>query len=162
MDGTRWETTRHDTGAQRHKKRAAEKRHGPLKRERIDILGNPSLRGEIGVIPGAYDRPGDIYVRTDAGCYYAAYSSAALDFTVHGPIPESGVSNALFIRSRTAPGAATYDAKERKTAEFTRCEKKVAMVLRPDRGIGWNRPFQFRPFGMKTYGYFGPQARNAE
>lgn len=55
----------------------------------MDLASIPSRREELGLLPDADDRPGDIYVTTEAGCSDASYSSAAFDFTGHGPIPDS-------------------------------------------------------------------------
>ena len=110
-------------------------------------------------MPDADDRPGDIYVTTAAACSETGFSSAAFDFTVHGAIPDSGQYNALLIRSCSTPGAAACDAEERKLSAFLRREKEVALLLLTDKGVTWERGFQFRPFGMDTYGAYGPEAR---
>ena len=78
---------------------------------------------------------------------------------MHGAIPDSGVSDALLIRSCSTPSAAACDAEERKLSAFLRREKKVALILLTAKGVTWERRFQFRPFGMNTYGAYGPEAR---
>ena len=142
-------TARHNSGA------------GALQREGIHSAGIPSRREELGLLPDADDRPGDVYVTTSAGCTDAAYSSAAFDFTVRGAIPDSGQSNALLIRSCSTPGAAACDGEEQKLAHFATREEEVALLLYTDKGIRWKRSFQFRPFGMDTFGAYGPEAKKA-
>ena len=109
-------------------------------------------------------------IKLDAGLKMAAqchatdeagFSSAAFDFTVHRAIPDSGQSNALLIRSCSTPGAAACDAEERKLSAFLRREKEVALLLLTDKGVTWERGFQFRPFGMDIYGAYGPEARKS-
>ena len=118
--------------------------------------GIPSRREEIGLLPGADDRPGDIYIPSDAGCTDAAYTSAAFDFTVHGAIPDDGNSSQLLLRSCKIHGAAAHDAEKSKVSDFLRREREVALVLKTDKGITWKRDFQFRPFGMDVFGALGP------
>ena len=112
-------------------------------------------------MPDSDDRPGDVFVTTAAGCSEAAYSSAAFDFTVRGAIPDSGRSNSLLIRSCSTPGDAALDGEAHKSSDFARREQEVALLLYTDKGTRWKRAFQFRPFGMDTFGAYGPEAKKA-
>ena len=138
-------TARHTSGAR------------ALQHEAMDLSGVPTRREELGLLPDADDRPGDIYVTTEAGCSERGYTSAAFDFTVHGAVPDSGCSSALLLRSCSLPGAAAHDAEQRKLADFAVREQEVALILLTDKGITWKRPFQFRPFGMDVFGAMGPE-----
>ena len=132
-----------------------------LREEALVQSGIPSRREEIGLFPGADDRPGDIYVTNDAGCTDAGYTSAAFDFTVHGAMPDNGKSSPLLISSSKIPGAAAHDAEKSKISNFLRREREVALVLETDKGITWKRDFQFRPFAMDVFGALGPEAKKA-
>lgn len=61
---------------------------------RIDVLLSAVAELNDPNISMHMDRPGDIYVTTEAGCSERGYTSAAFDFTVYGAIPDNGRSSA--------------------------------------------------------------------
>lgn len=63
------------------------------------LKGIPSRREELGLLPDAYDRSGDICATVDAGCTNGTFTSEGFDVTVRGAISDSGKSRALFISS---------------------------------------------------------------
>ena len=102
---------------------------------RIDVLLSAVAELNDPNISMHMDRPGDIYVTTEAGCSERGYTSAAFDFTVHGAIPDNRRSSALLIRSFSFPGAAALDAERRKLSDFAAREQEVALILLTDKGI---------------------------
>lgn len=91
-----------------------------LRKQAFYESGVPSRREESCLLPGAYDRPGDIYVTNDAVCTDSAFKSAAFDFTAHGAVPDKGKPSSLLISSCKIPGAAAHDAQKSKVLDFLR------------------------------------------
>ena len=132
-----------------------------LRQTALIASGIPSRREETGLLPNAEDRPGDIYITSEAGCTESTYKSAAIDVTVRGGVPDGGKSSHLLITSCKTPAAVAHDAEKSKVSAFSRREQEVALVLKTDKGIDWKRDFQFRPFGMDVFGAIGPEAQKA-
>lgn len=96
----------------------------------------------------ADDRPGTIFVTSDAGCTVShQFTSAAFVLTVPGAVPDSGNWSALLIRRCKLPGAAAHDVQVSKVRAFLQRVRQVALVLKADKGVTWKSDFQFRSFG---------------
>lgn len=97
------------------------KSSGALKRQGMNLAGIPPRREEIGLILGGrlparrYLRFNEVRLLQRNLIFRGLLLYCAL---VH----PGGRSNSLLIRRCSTPGAASYDAKERNTADFTRRE----------------------------------------